>query len=100
LTPTDLPSISLSDATVTEGSTANAVFTVALSNAYSKPVTVNYATADAGAVAGSDYQAVSGTLTFAPGETTKTIVSRSSMIGSPSIRRGSWSASAIRPMPF
>jgi len=36
-------------------------------------VTVNYATADGTATAGSDYQSMSGTLTFAPGETSKTI---------------------------
>ena len=34
---------------------------------------VAYATGDGSAVSGSDYQALSGTLTFAPGETTKTI---------------------------
>ena len=32
-------------------------------------MTVNYATADGTATAGSDYTAASGTLTFAPGET-------------------------------
>lgn len=37
------------------------------------PVTVNYATSDAGAAAGSDYVATNGTLVFAPGETAKTI---------------------------
>jgi hypothetical protein len=36
-------------------------------------VTVNYATANGTATAGSDYQAKSGSVTFAPGETTKTI---------------------------
>ena len=36
-------------------------------------VTVNYATANGTAAAGSDYATSSGTLTFAPGETTKTI---------------------------
>ncbi len=36
-------------------------------------MTVDYATADGTATAGSDYTAVSGTLTFAPGETAKTI---------------------------
>ena len=36
-------------------------------------VTVAYATADGTAVAGEDYQAAEGTLTFAPGETQKTI---------------------------
>src|SRR5439155_16806145 len=36
-------------------------------------VTVHYATADAGATAGADYTAVSGTLTFAPHETVKNV---------------------------
>jgi hypothetical protein len=49
------------------------VFTVSLSNAYDEPVALTYATADGNATAGSDYQATSGTLTFATGETTKTI---------------------------
>src|SRR5262249_10890418 len=50
------------------------VFTVSLSLAYDMPVTVSYATADGTAtVADNDYQAQSGTLTFDPGETTKTI---------------------------
>ena len=49
------------------------VFTVALSAASSAPVTVNYVTANGTAAAGSDYYAQSGILTFAPGETTKTI---------------------------
>ena len=37
-------------------------------------VTVDYATSNAGAIAGSDYTATSGTLTFAPGQTVKNIV--------------------------
>ena len=37
-------------------------------------VTVVYATANAGATAGSDYTAASGTLTFAPGDTVKTVI--------------------------
>jgi hypothetical protein len=48
-------------------------FTVNLSAAYDQAVTVNYAAGDGTAVAGVDYLAASGTLTFAPGETTKTI---------------------------
>jgi Calx-beta domain len=62
--------------TVTEGNTGtvNATFTVSLSAASSQTVTVHYATADGSATtAGGDYQATSGTLTFAPGETRQTI---------------------------
>jgi hypothetical protein len=53
--------------------TANMIFTITLSNASDLPVTVNYATRDGTAVVGSDYHARSGTVTFAPGETTKTV---------------------------
>ena len=55
------------------GTTA-VTFTVSLSTASGLPVTVNYATADGTAKALGDYAATGGTLTFAPGETTKTIV--------------------------
>jgi aryl-phospho-beta-D-glucosidase BglC (GH1 family) len=51
----------------------SAVFTVTLSQASSTTVTVAYATADGTAVAGSDYTATSGTLSFAPGTTSKTV---------------------------
>jgi hypothetical protein len=44
-----------------------------LATASNKPVSVNYATADGTAEAGSDYVAKAGTLTFAPGEKVKTI---------------------------
>jgi hypothetical protein len=73
-TPT-LPSLSVSDATVTEGNagTVNAVFTVTLSAASAQTVTVSYATANGSASAGSDYAAASGTLTFAPGTTSQTV---------------------------
>ena len=47
------------------------VFTVSLSGALAEPATVRFATADDTAtVADEDYVAISGTLTFAPGETT------------------------------
>jgi subtilisin-like proprotein convertase family protein len=49
------------------------VFTVTLSQAQATPVTVQFATADGTANAGSDYTATSGTLTFAPGQTSKQI---------------------------
>jgi hypothetical protein len=65
------PTFSISDVTVIEGnnSTVNAVFTASLSSASGQTVTVNYATADGTATAGSDYQSVSSSLTFNPGVT-------------------------------
>ena len=53
--------------------TTPAVFTVSLSSASAQTITVNYATADGSAQAGRDYQAATGSLTFNPGETTKTV---------------------------
>ena len=53
-----------------------AVFTVTLSPSSAQTVTVQFATADGTALAGSDYLATSGSLTFNPGETTKTITVR------------------------
>ena len=69
------PVLSINDVTVNEGNsgTTPAVFTVTLSGSTSLPVTVNYATADGTGKAGVDYQSATGTLTFAPGETTKTV---------------------------
>lgn len=49
------------------------VFTVGLSGTSATPVTVNFSTRNGDALAGSDYIATSGTLTFAPGELTKQI---------------------------
>ncbi|HOB50133.1 MAG TPA: cellulase family glycosylhydrolase [Mycobacterium sp.] len=48
-------------------------FTVTLAAPSSQTVTVQYATMNGTATAGADYAASSGTLTFAPGETQKTI---------------------------
>jgi len=70
------PSINISDAaTVTEGNTGtvNANFTVSLSASYNQPVSVTYSTAENSALAGSDYQSQTATLTFAPGETSKIV---------------------------
>ena len=55
-------------------STASATITVKLSGPASQPVTVDYATSDGTATAGSDYTAATGSFTFAPGETSKTFV--------------------------
>ncbi|MFQ5400301.1 MAG: Calx-beta domain-containing protein, partial [Anaerolineae bacterium] len=49
-----------------------AVITVTRTGGSSGAVTVDYVTSDGTAVAGSDYTAVSGTLTFGDGETSKT----------------------------
>src|SRR5262249_54403677 len=69
------PRFSINDPRVTEGNsgTTPAVFTVSLSAPSSSTVAVNYATANGSAVAGSDYVGTSGVLSFAPGETAKTI---------------------------
>ena len=69
------PSLSVNDVSVAEGDagTIPATFTVRLSAASGRTATVNYATADDTAQAGSDYQTISGTLTFNPGDTAKTV---------------------------
>jgi hypothetical protein len=72
-----LPTINLSpnNQTIVEGLTSpqNASYTVTLSNASSQTISVNYATANGTATAGSDYTATIGTLTFAPGVTTQVL---------------------------
>ncbi|QDU64098.1 Calx-beta domain protein [Planctomycetes bacterium Pan216] len=55
-----------------EGSSV-ATFTVSLNLPWNEEVTVNYQTIADTATEGSDYEAVSGTLTFAPGETERTV---------------------------
>ena len=67
--------MSIGDRTVTEGDsgTVAASFTVSLSAASGKTVTVAYATADGTAKQPGDYAAASGTVTFAPGETSKSV---------------------------
>ncbi len=67
--------LSISDVTVKEpaSGTRSAVFTVTLLPTSSQTVTVNYASADGTAVAGSDYGPTSGTLTLPPGTSTATV---------------------------
>jgi hypothetical protein len=71
------PRISIGDVTRAEGKrnkTTTFTFTVTLSVAYDQPVTMSFSTLNGTATTGdNDYVAKSGTLTFAPGETTKTI---------------------------
>jgi len=68
--------LTIDDATVTEGDsgTVEAVFTVHRSDNLDSAVTVSYGTANGDALSGSDFAASSGTLTFGPGETTKTFM--------------------------
>ncbi|HYV34585.1 MAG TPA: Calx-beta domain-containing protein [Gemmataceae bacterium] len=81
------PALQIRDATVTEGNTGTvaAQFTMTLSATSTKTITVAYATANGTATAGSDYQAASGTLTFAPGETSKmvTVLVKGDRLGEP-----------------
>ncbi|MBV9467853.1 MAG: hypothetical protein JOZ57_01255, partial [Abitibacteriaceae bacterium] len=70
-----LPTLSINDVQVAEGNSGitNATFTVSLSVASGRTVTVNYATADGTALSGSDYTATAGTLTIAAGQKSATI---------------------------
>src|SRR5437016_3469112 len=70
------PAISINDVSVKEGNngTSDATFTVSLKGATALPVNVHYVTADGTAKAPADYQSISGDLSFAPGETSKTVI--------------------------
>src|SRR5688500_3890543 len=73
--PPPLPTISINDVSKLEGKngTTSFTFTVQLSAAAASTVSVNFATANGTAAAGSDYTATSGTLVFNPGETTRSV---------------------------
>jgi chitinase len=66
-----VPSVSIADASATEGKIMR--FAVTLSPASGQNVYVSYQTANGTATAGSDYRAKSGALTFSPGQTSKTV---------------------------
>ena len=68
-----LPMIRVADAEATEGDDTWIVFRVTLDRAASGPVTVSYTTANGTAQAGTDYLEAYGALTFAAGETEKTV---------------------------
>ncbi len=69
------PTLLLSDAAVVEGDggLTNLAFAITLSAPSGKPVSFSFATANGTAVAGSDYVATNGSLSFPPGQTNATV---------------------------
>jgi len=69
------PVVSVSNTTVSEGNsgTVDAAFSLSLSRPSSQAVTVSYGTSDGSAVAASDYTTALGEVTFAAGNTAKTV---------------------------
>jgi hypothetical protein len=69
------PTVLISDASVNEGDSGNTpvLFTLTLQQPSALPATVTYSTSSGQAQIGSDFQNAGGTVTFAPGETSKTI---------------------------
>jgi Ca2+-binding RTX toxin-like protein len=70
------PTISVGNISQVEGNsgtTKTYVFDVTLSNPSVEPITVKYSTENVTATAGTDYQTTTGTLTFNPLETSKTV---------------------------
>ena len=65
--------LAVGDTTASEDEDSTLAFTVTLDKAADNAITVDYATADGTATAGKDYTAMSGTLTFNSGETSKTV---------------------------
>ena len=67
--------LGIAGTTVAEGTggTTPATFVVTLSQAAAQAVTVQYATSNGTAIAGSDYNATSGTVTFPPGSTSQNV---------------------------
>lgn len=70
-----VPTVSIADVNVDEGTggSVDAVFEVTLSAASTSTVTIDYSTADGTASAPDDFEAVSGTLALAPGETSGSV---------------------------
>jgi len=67
-------SVSVDDVSITEGDAGTQILTFTVTRTGSSDAfSVNYATADGSATAGSDYVATSGVLDFAAGEMSKTI---------------------------
>jgi len=75
VTPLPPPSFSINSILVSEGTngTRDAVFSITLSPPVDTSASIDFATLDGTALAGSDYVATNGTVTFAPGQMTNSI---------------------------
>ncbi|MCF6325342.1 MAG: hypothetical protein L3J89_13655 [Gammaproteobacteria bacterium] len=71
-----IPVLQIGNISVSESdsSTTAAAFSITLSSISSNTVTVDYTTSDGTAIASEDYVSKNGTLSFAPGETSKTVM--------------------------
>jgi Calx-beta domain-containing protein/List-Bact-rpt repeat protein len=76
ITNDDQATLRINDVTVNEGAsgTVTAAFTITMSGPVGSQVKVTWATADGTAVAPGDYTAAGNTLTFSPGQVTKTVL--------------------------
>ena len=90
------PTLSIGDVSVEEDD-GPATVTVRLNPASNQTVTVNFATSDGTATAGSDYSRSPGTLTFVVGDTEETISVPSSTTTSSRAPSSSGSRSAALP---
>jgi uncharacterized repeat protein (TIGR01451 family) len=75
ITSVQTPTIGINDVSAYEGNsgTSSLVFTITVAPAPALPVSLSFATANGTAIAPSDYVGTNGTLTFAPGETAKSL---------------------------
>lgn len=69
----ELPGLSVEDSRTAEAGGATVTFNVKLSDVATEQVTVDYGTRDGTARGGEDYAATSGTVSFAPGDSSRTI---------------------------
>jgi len=67
------PRVTIGNASSPEGGGGTLTFTIDLSHASASPIDVTWSTADDTATAGSDYTSAGATITFAPGETSKSV---------------------------
>ena len=65
--------LSVADANANENTDSGLGFAVTLDRSSTLTITVDYATSNGTATAGQDYTATSGTLSFSPGDTAKTV---------------------------